>query len=453
MVGLVSQGLGSGVKVGDIVTALVGAEKAPKQAQITSQQKDATTQLSAVGTVQAALESYRSAIAKLNTATAFNGLTGSSSDEKTAKVTLGDTASSGTYALVVDKLATASKTTSDVFKDGASSVVNAGKESQVLTISQSGNGYDVTIPAGATLQQTRDLINTQLASKGISANILTDANGSRMVLTSQKTGKDTEITVSGAAATGGFGAFTGNVPQNAEYTIDGIKMESTSNTVTSAISGVNLELVAANTDKNVPTMIKVGNNTETLKTSVQSFITAYNALMTAINTQTKVTATGDTATTKAGTLTGDATMRQLVSTVRGELLNGTGGTLSQIGMNTDQKSGLLSLDSKKWDAAVAGGKVDVAGMFTGETGLVSRMTKATAGYVGTSGILASRSTNLNNKLTDLDTQQKALDRRIETLTKTLNDKYNAMDSLVAKLTASSSSIMTTLNSLNNPKSN
>lgn len=447
---ITNQGLGSGVKVAELVSALVGAEKAPKQSQITTQQKVTTTQLSAIGTVQAALESYRSAIAKLNTASAFNGLAGSSSDEKTAKVTLSDSASSGTYALVVDKLATASKTTSEVFKDGASSVVNAAKDSQVMTISQSGTDYDVSIPAGATLQQTRDLINTQLQSKGISANILTDANGSRMVLTSQKTGKDTGITVGGAAAVGGFATFAGNVPQNAEYSIDGIKMESTSNTVTSAISGVNLELIATKAE---PTIIKVGNNTDTLKTSVQSFVTAYNALMTAINSQTKVTATGDAATTKAGTLTGDATMRQLVSTVRGELLNGTGGTLSQIGLNTDQKTGLLSLDDKKWNAAMAAGKVDVAGMFTGDNGLVTRMTKATAGYAGTTGTLASRSTSLNSKLTDLDTQQKALDRRIETLTKTLNDKYNAMDAMVAKLQASSSSIMTTLNSLNNPKSN
>lgn len=449
MAGLISQGLGSGVKVGDIVTALVGAEKAPKQAQIITQQKDATTQLSAVGTVKAALENYRAAIAKLNTASAFSGLTGSSSEEKFAKVTLGDSASSGTYALEVTKLATASKISSPVFADGASTVVNTGSESAILTISQSDNDYNVSIPAGATLQQTRDLINTQLQSKGLSANILTDANGSRLVLTSQTTGKDTEITVGGFAGLGAF-STVGDPPQNAEYTIDNIAMESSSNKVTSAISGVNLELVAAG-----KTTIKVGNNTDTLKTSVESFITAYNALMTSINSQTKVSGSGDTTT--AATLTGDATMRQLISTVRGELLNGSGsgalGTLSQIGINTDQKTGLLALDSKKWDKAVATGGGDVAALFTGDKGLVSRMTKATDGYVGTTGILSSRATNLNSKLTDLDTQQKALDRRIETLTTTLNAKYNAMDSLVAKLTASSNSIMTTLNSLNNPKSN
>lgn len=79
------------------------------------------------------------------------------------------------------------------------------------------------------------------------------------------------------------------------------------------------------------------------------------------------------------------------------------------------------------------------------------MTKATDSYVGTTGVLASRTSSLDAKLTDLDTEQKALDRRIESLQLSLSAKYNAMDSLVAKLRASSSSIMTTLNSLNNPK--
>jgi flagellar hook-associated protein 2 len=81
------------------------------------------------------------------------------------------------------------------------------------------------------------------------------------------------------------------------------------------------------------------------------------------------------------------------------------------------------------------------------------MTKATDSYVGTSGLLTTRAADLNTKLTDLTEQQKALDSRMDTLKTTLTAKYTAMDGLIAKINASSSSIMTTLNSLNNPKSN
>ena len=91
-------------------------------------------------------------------------------------------------------------------------------------------------------------------------------------------------------------------------------------------------------------------------------------------------------------------------------------------------------------------------MFTGDTGLITRMTKATESYVGSSGLLAARATDLNTKLTTLTTQQADLDRRMESMKSTLTAKYTAMDGLIAKINASSSSIMTTLNSLNNPKS-
>lgn len=444
-------GVGSGFDTVGIVTALVNAEKAPKQSQITKLQTSTTTQLSAVGTVKAALESYRTAIAKLNSVSSFNGLAASSSDEKISKVTIDDKASSGTYALEVTQLATASKVTSKVFEGGASAVVNAGTQSTTLTISQSDNDYNVSIPAGATMQQTRDAINTQLQTKGISANVLTDANGSRLVISSQTTGKGTDITISGNSELS-TGYSAGKPPVNAEYTIDGIAMESSSNKVTSAISGVSLELIDTK-----PSTITVASNTGTLKTSVQSFVTAYNALLTSINTQTKVTATGDAATTTSGALTGDASMRQLVNGIRNELLQNTSGSsignLSQMGISTDQKTGLLTLDDKKWDAAVAtpNGALEISKVFTGDTGLVARMTKATAAYVGTSGLLASRASDLNAKLTDLTTQQGDLDRRMESLKSTLSAKYTAMDTLIAQMNASSSSIMTTLNSLNNPK--
>jgi len=407
-----------------------------------------------VGSVKSALEAYRAAITKLNSAASFNGLAATTSDDKTVKATLGDGASSGKYVLKVDNLATSSKVTSKAFT-GAAAVANPGEENQTLTINQSGKSYNVVITGGSTLQQVRESINTQLSAQGISANVLSDANGARLVIGSTNSGVGTDITLSGDSDLA-VGYDKGPAAVNAKYSIDGIAMESTSNTVKSAISGVTLELVAP-TDKDKTTTINVASNTATLKTSVQSFVTSYNALMTAINAQTKVTATGDQATTTAGALTGDASMRDLVSSLRGELVNGSGNgsisSLSQMGITTDQKTGLLSLDDKQWDAAVAKNPTDIAKLFTSSDGLIARMNKATDSYVGTTGTLASRVKDLNTKFTDLTTQQADLDRRMEALQLSLSAKYTAMDTLIAKINASSSSIMTTLNSLNNPKSN
>ena len=80
------------------------------------------------------------------------------------------------------------------------------------------------------------------------------------------------------------------------------------------------------------------------------------------------------------------------------------------------------------------------------------MNKTTEPYVGTTGLLATRSNDINSKLTDLVTQKADLDRRMESMQATLSAKYTAMDTMIAKINASSSSIMTTLNALNNPKS-
>ena len=107
MASSVITGVGSGYDTIGIVKALVDAEKAPKLAQITKLQTSTTTQLSAVGTVKASLETFRTATAKLNSEANFNGLAGSSSDEKISKVTLGDKAASGVYALDVTQLAPA----------------------------------------------------------------------------------------------------------------------------------------------------------------------------------------------------------------------------------------------------------------------------------------------------------------------------------------------------------
>ena len=442
-------GVGSGIDTQAIVKALVEAEKAPKQAQIDKQTTNASTTLSGISVIKAALDTYRAALAKLNNASSFNGLSVSSTDEKIAKASIDATATNGTYALNVTQLATSSKVTTAVFAGGASSIVNSGSEPTTLTISQSGASYNISIPAGATLKETREAINDQLKSKGITANVLSGTDGARLVISSDSTGAGTDITLSGADELSKN--VTATAGQNAKYTLDGVAFDSKSNTVTSALSGVTLSLIAKG-----DSTVTVANDTSMLKTSAQSFISAYNAMMAAINTQTKVTATTTTdgASTTAGALTGDATMRGLVSSIRNELMGGTNSSanglssLSQLGITTDKTTGLLALDDKTWDKAAKTYGTSMASLFTGKDGLLSRMTAATDSYSVKGGVLESRQNILTGTLTSLSVEKESLDRRIATLQTTLTAKYTAMDTLVAQLNATSKSIMTTLNALN-----
>lgn len=459
MAGSTVSGIGSNIDTQAIVKSLVDAERVPKQTQINTQTLKATTTLSSLGKIQAALDAFRGALTNMGTDNSFRGLVTSSSDEKVATMTAGNGASTGSFALVVTQLAAASKLATKTLAGGASSVVNSGSTPTTLTISQSGKNYDLSVPAGATLQQVRDSINTQFSTSGLSANILTDATGSRLVLTSTTMGVGSDLTLSGTSGLD-VGSTVIDAPQNAKYTIDGIAMESKSNTIAEAVSGVSIKLLsvsptASGAPKPTPTTISVTTSNSALKSGVKGFVDTYNALISAISAETKVTMNAD-GTPTAGALTGDASMRTLMSSLRNELnaMSGTGTfkSMAQFGISTDSTTGLLVIDDKKWEKAVTTNAADISSIFNGDTGLLARMTTATDGYAkATTGTLAERTKALSESLTDLKKQQDTLDERMTLLQASLSAKYNAMDSLVAKLRAQSDSIMTTLNALNNPK--
>lgn len=138
MAGSTVSGIGSNIDTQAIVKALVDAQRAPKQAQIDTQSAKATTTLSSIGKIQAALDAFRGALTTMGADNSFSGLSATSSDEKVATVTMGKGASSGTYSLLVTQLASASKLSTRTFVDGPTSVVNAGTTATTLTISQSG---------------------------------------------------------------------------------------------------------------------------------------------------------------------------------------------------------------------------------------------------------------------------------------------------------------------------
>jgi len=444
---------------------LVDAEKVPKQTQINTASQKATTTLSSIGKIQAALDAFRGALDTMTTDSSFTGLTGSSSDEKVATMTASNTASNGSFRLVVTQLAQASKLSSANFKNGTASVVNATDKPTTLTISQSGKNFDVSIPSGATLQQVRDSINTQFGTSGLSANIQTDSNGSRLILTSTTMGTGSDLTLSGTSGLD-VGATVVDPPKNALYSIDGVDSVSKSNTIDGALSGVNIKLVSVSAiktgDTSDPpvrnaTLISVSTNNTALKSGVKGFIDTYNALITAMNAETKVTTNLDGSTTAAA-LTGDSTMRLLQNAVRDQFnaLSGTGQfkSLAQFGVVTNSGTGLLTIDDKRWDAAVKTNAADINSMFTGKSGMLARMKSATDDFAKAStGVLATRSSSLTDSLKDLTKQQNTLNERMDLLTSSLSAKYNAMDTLVAQLRQQSTSVMTTLNALNNPKTN
>ena len=453
-------GLGSGLDTTAIVKALVDSDKAAKQGQITRATTTTTNSISGVGPLRSLRAAFNTAMKDLGSTTnpQFAGFAATSSAPTVLTATASNSAVNGTYSVKVNNLATASKVTSAAFAGGTTSAIPSG----TLTISQKGVNYNLNVPDGSTLQSVRDAINadSSLKAAGFSANIVTDSFGSRLVLGSSTTGAGSDISVSGiagleidgtnvvgangAALTATSAGAIGAVAKDASFSIDGMALTSKSNTVSTAISGLTLNLLGVGGDGTAT--VTVAPNNDGLKASIQKFVDAYNAVANSITALTKPTLDDDGNPTVPAKLTGDALPRSLLAAIR-EPLSQTGAgdkltVLAQLGITTDQKTGALNFDNTKFTAAMNDKKLsgEVQTMFTGSNGLLERMSKAIEPYSQTGGILDQRTSALNKTQTRLKNDQEALDRRVVTLTATLTKKYNDMDTLVGKLKATASNI-------------
>src|SRR5450830_91815 len=470
-----STGLGSGLDIGSIVTALVNADKSAAQTQITDSQATNTLVLSGVGSLKSALTTFQTALTNLNSSTTpqFAGFSATSGTPSTLTATTDNTAVASSYNITVNALATGSQVASASFAGGASSAIPSG----TLTISQNGTNYNVTIPANATLQSTRDAINSTLAGNGISANIVTDSSGAaRLVFGSSTTGTGSDLSVSGIAGltidgtqamanppTASSSGAVNGLARDASITIDGLAVTSKTNTVTGAISGMTLNLLSGTGGAGSTSMVTVGTNTSGLQTSIQTFVSAYNSLMTTIGTLSTPT-TDSSGNSKPAAFTGDSMPRALIASIRGVLTTPGPGNklavLSQLGVGTDPVTGQLNFNATTFNRAMTtdGLSGQVQTLFTGTTanagadGVLARMTAAIAPYVQTDGLLDQRSTSLNTQASALASQQAALDLHVTSLTATLTAKYNAMDALVGQLKATGDSITSFFTSLTAQKS-
>ncbi|MEE1883246.1 flagellar hook protein FliD [Pseudomonas soli] len=437
-------GAGYGLDIKNIVSVLVNADTSAKANQIARQTSNNSAMISGIGSLRSALTAFQDAMKKLNdkNAPSFNAFAGTSADEKVVKIKSSNSAVAGTYDIKVDKLATASKVASKQFAGGASTAIGAGE----LTISQNGKDYKVNVASGATLQSVRDQINKEMSSNGITANIINEAGGSRLVFSSTTTGKGSDISVggipelaiNGTQPISGSGAgYISGLAQDAEFSIDGLALKSPKNTVDQAISGLTLELTGVSTGGN-PTKATVALDNEGLKKSVQSFVDAYNTLQKAVTALVTPEKDANGNVKSLGPLTNDPTTRSLLGDVRKVLTEVGAGdkltTLSQLGINT-QKDGTLEFNSTKFTSALNDKKLgsEIQELFTGTNGLFERMNKAIDPYNSTGGMLDSRKTNLDKAAKNLENQQAALDRRTELLTASLTKKFSALDTALAKM--------------------
>ena len=449
-----SPGIGSGLDVNSIVTQLVAIERQP----ITSLQQQATTvqsKLSVYGQLQSKLSALQSASAALSQSSTWTQTAGTSSDPASVGVATASTTRAGSYQVEVTALATAQSTATATSYASADSVMGEGTL-HVQLGSWAGSGFaaksgaapvDIAIGPGAkTLAEVRDAINN--ANAGVTASVLTDATGTRLVLRSAATGEVNGFKI-GVTGTGGGGlsvlaydpggssAMTLARPaSDAIATIDNLPVRSSSNTLSGVIDGITLTLAKVTT---APVQIVAINDQEAIHKQITAFATAYNDVNALLASQTKYDAGSKT----AGALQGDSAAWGLRTQLRNMLGTTSGassvfGRLSDIGFDV-KSDGAISVNETKLTNGLANlgelrkvfANSDPA--LPANDGVVLRMRKLTDSMLAFDGALQSRTTGLQHRLDLNQTRQSQLEGRIARTEARLRAQYSALDTQMNQL--------------------
>ncbi len=212
------------------------------------------------------------------------------------------------------------------------------------------------------------------------------------------------ITFADDGAGGNFLAKTGilaatqTMGQNAAFSIDGGPTQySDSNTVT-PLNGVTVTLQTV-TDAGSPPTVTVGQNSAASITAIKGFVTEFNAVLAAVQVATK---TDPKDRNNSGELSGDASVRQLVSSLRTMIVSPALGlsskytTLGEVGLSFGAvgsavgTTNTLQFDEGKFTAALAADPAAVQALMstitqtaTLQPGGTSSVTGLTGAYTGT----------------------------------------------------------------------
>ncbi len=338
---------GAGFDVSSTVAEIVGNlqnVETPWKNQLTALQSQDTV-ISNLGTLVSSLST------DMNSLTDFQGVLaqkeGSSSDTNVLELSSATSAAtSGTHSIVVENLAQTSSGYLDEVSSSSDTLAGS------VTIKVNGNSQTYKISDLTSSNQTLSGLAAAIDSSGIgvTANVLTDSSGSRLSLVSTTSGAAGQMTITSSltdaklvSASNTTGAINYNstvTGKDANLEIDGVPLTSASNTVSNLIPGVTFQLLSASPQQSdgslEPVQVVITNNNSGVETAVNQFVTDYNSLMSALNTQE-----GNDSTGKAEPLFGSPTLSLLQQQLFG-------------GLNTTSPNGYLDSVTTNGGAALSG---------------------------------------------------------------------------------------------------
>lgn len=442
-------GLASGIDSNSIITELMAIERRPID-RLENDKSYLNTRLSAFSDFDKKLNTLLSALEDLDTSTEFRSYSATSASEEYFTMEASSTANPGSYGIEVVNLAQVQKDVSNGYTSNSDGIFSAG----TIDI----NGTVVTVDTGDSLGDIVDSINaanTGETPTGISAALINDGttNGYRMVLTGEDASTNFTATVTGVTdGTTALSFSNTQTAQQATVKIDGITIVSDNNTLTEAIPGVTLSLLKENAAGET-THLGVEVDTESIKSKIDTFVSAYNGIISFISEQSDSSWSND-----SGLQGTKRRLQSLLTTAIGG--TGTYQHLVDIGIATNKDDGTISLDASTFNEALTGDLEEVEKLFIGETGVEGIAAKFTSYLEGMTdsvdGLYASRKTSTDSSINKIDSNIEMIERRLEMRERTMRAQFEAMELLMSSMNSTSSYLsqqMTMISNMNSGGSN
>lgn len=462
---LTSLGAGSGVDTAALVSSLVQAQFAGKNAALNKQESTLNAQISSVAKVQSGISSFASGLKTLvSNGTLATQPTSSDSSILTASALPGAKLANLAASVEVTRLATAQIATSATPFSSRDTTIGTGNLTLTLGTATVANGALSDFTAGSaapvtiaidsahqTLSGIASAINA--AAAGVTASIVTDADGTARLTLKGTTGAAQAFTLSGdtpalAALNVGVGESAttiGSAAGNAQLKLDGVAVERSSNSVSDLVEGVKLTLTGAAVGKTVT--LGSTKPTSALSQAVTDFVDTYNQFQSVLKAEIDPT-NGALRNDKNATNLARALRALPLTTLTTGAAAGAPTNLAAIGVSTN-RDGTLSVDSAKLSAALANTPDAVEALFANGTGATGGGIAAALDAISTAAI--DQTVTINGHIEHIGlvgstalytaAKTKVTDAEAKVATDTtayqerLTKQYAASDAIVAKYKA------------------
>jgi flagellar hook-associated protein 2 len=335
-------------------------------------------------------------------------------------------------------------------------LVNSGLTTAITAVDGDGAGTFSINGVAINYNVNTDSLNTilkRINSSGAGVTATYDAVNDRVQLDNSTTG-DLGMTLT--EATGGLlgalgltSGFTTTRGKNAEFSIDGgPTLISSSNTLDSAMLGVSG--LAVTVDSATTQTLTVAADTGKMKANIDSFIDAYNAVQTIIDTATKVSTVAGKVTTSV--LSSNRDVQDWATQLRRLAFAEVGGAgtidrLDDLGIDLAESGQMSIKDAGKLTAALADHGSDVEAFFTSATtGFAAKFDTRIAKFIKSSDDSQDRLTKTNS---NLDQQIADMQRRLEQQRALLTSSFIAMETAQSRIQQQGSAISNAFGSNSN----